>query len=155
MVNGRIANEKPINKRLGNQRKKKLQKIICRRYAICDNRKLIDFLSLYIDCEATAKKYVYYYKADKKQKNSNTYEGLKYDEVGKAARYFALEINADLIKKIFESSTGIRNHKTPRQLRNGVVHSKSIKDIEEIELRFDELLSLMNTWIDIVKRNNV
>lgn len=153
MAKNTNKNETPQNKRLDNQRKKVLKKLLSDRYSIGKNKKLIDFLSLYIDCEATAKKYVYYYKHDKKQKKSDAFDSLKYNEVEKAAWYFGLKPTEDLIVKIFESSTGKRNQKTPRQLRNGIFHSKSSEDIEEVESRFDELKEIMQRWIDITNES--
>ena len=141
-------NEKPQNKRLDNRRRKELKKILSERYLINVNKNLVNFISLYIDCEATAKKFVQYYKSDKGQKNSEAYEVLKYDEVEKAAKYFGLNIDSQLIVSIFSSGRGIRGSKTSRQLRNGILHSKAVKDIEEVEQRFDELIKLMGTWID-------
>ena len=146
-------NEKPQGKRLDNRRRKELKKLLNERYLINENKILINFISLYIDCEATAKKFVQYYKSDKGLKYSDAYESLKYDEVVNAAKYFALNIDSQLIVNIFTSGIGIRGFKTPRQLRNGIIHSKAVKDIEEIELRFDELSKLMETWID--KSKNV
>lgn len=141
-------NEKPQNKRLDKRRKKEIAKILSNRYSIYENDKLGNFISLYIDSEATAKKYVQYYKKDKKQKSTDKFESLKYSEVEKAVKYFGLNIDNKLIAQIFKSSNGKRNKKTPRQLRNGIIHSKSSKDIEEIEQRFDELSKLMEMWLN-------
>lgn len=149
MIKRKNKNEKSKNKRLDNRRKKELRKLISERYSISKNKKLVNFISLYIDCEATAKKYVQYYKNDKGQKNSSAFESLKYNEIEKAAKYFGINVDEDLIFKIFKSSTGTRNNKTPRQLRNAIFHSKSVKDIEEVELRFDVLRERMESWIDI------
>ena len=141
-------NEKPQNKRLDKSRKKEIAKILSNRYSIYENDKLVKFISLYIDSEATAKKYVQYYKKDKKQKITGGFESLNYSDVQKAVKYFSLNIDNKLIAQIFESGKGNRNKKTPRQLRNGIIHSKSSKDIEEIEQRFDELSKLMEIWLN-------
>ena len=148
MGKSKSTNEKPLNIRLDPRRKKEIKKLLSERYKISENKKLIIFLSLYFDCESTAIKYVLYYKLDKKIKISGSYESLNFKDIEKAATYFDLKLKDGLIKEIFEGSDGIRGNKTPRQLRNKITHTKSTKDIEEVEQRFEELIKLMQVWID-------
>jgi hypothetical protein len=144
----RNTNEKPQNKRFDKSRKKEITKLLSNRYLIYESKKLVKFISLYIDCEATAKKYVQYYKSDKGLKNTDAFESLKYPEVEKAAKYFGLDIDSKLVAQIFKSGDTKRGERTPRQLRNGIFHSKAVKDIEEVEQRFEELSKLMETWLE-------
>lgn len=163
-------NVKPQNKRLTKARINAIHKLLAERYLIRNNDELIEFLSLYVDCEATAIKLVDYHKRDVKPSNSpkkysklgsevkkdpnskNDFAELNYEEVQKAVKYFALEINdIGIIARIFKSSTGIRGKKTPRQLRNGIMHAKSVEDINEVVERSAELRGLMEKWMGIIE----
>lgn len=143
----RNINEKPQNKRIDKRRRKEITKLLSKRFLIEENERIVKFISLYIDCEATARKYVQYYKRDNGKKISEAFETLNYSEIEKAAKYFGLKIDNALVKQIFQGSTGIRGSKTPRQLRNGIIHSKVFNDLEEVEQRFNDLCKLMEKWI--------
>ena len=72
---------------------------------------------------------------------------LNYQELVKSLKLFKFSFSSALIKEIFESGKGLRNQKTPRQLRNGLMHVKSIMDIIEIETHYDELIGYMNQLV--------
>ncbi len=112
------------------------------------NPKLLGFISLYISCEAVAKKFVYYMKTDKEVNTSEAYDDLRYPDIEKAAEHFGLEVQQELIKRIFKSGKGKRNSKTPRQLRNGIIHLMNSNDIKEVIQRDNELISLMKKWLE-------
>jgi hypothetical protein len=144
----KTKNEKSQSERLDTRRKEVLEEILNERYAISNNRYLVNFISLYIDCESIAKKYIQYYKIDNNEKKPSARKPLNYLEIEKAAKYFGLDIDSKLIVQIFKSGDANRGERTPRQLRNGIFHSKAVKDIEEVEQRFEELSKLMETWLE-------
>lgn len=142
---------KDDTKGINTKRKKEIRKLLSDRYLIRNNERMISFISQYVDCESTAKKIIQYYKNDKGQKliSSNT---LQCDEIVKAVRYFNIQIEPEDVVAVFRGSTGTRNFKTPRQLRNGLFHEKSTSDFDEIELRYDDLSDIMVKWIDSIKK---
>ena len=85
---------------------------------------------------------------DNNEKIPSARKPLNYLEIEKAAKYFGLDIDSKLIVQIFKSGDANRGERTPRQLRNGIFHSKAVKDIEEVEQRFEELSKLMETWLE-------
>ena len=142
---------KKLNKRLDRRRAKEIASLLSERYSIKDNKVIVEFLSMYIDCESTAKKFVQYYKVDKGETTSVAFESLSIVEIEKAAKYFGLDIEKSTISCIFKGSTGKRNSKSSRQLRNGIMHEKAVNDLTEIESRFNKLKSDMQIWIKITK----
>ncbi|NCB26780.1 MAG: hypothetical protein EOM12_12300 [Verrucomicrobiae bacterium] len=141
---------KLASKCLGTQREKEITKLLSDRYVLGKNIKVVKFLSLYIDCEAVSRKLIFYYRQETGKKSVKDFEKLQSQVISAAVRYFKLNINEKIIHSIFHSAGGIRGEKTPRQLRNALIHSKSIKDIEEIEKRNEELIRIMNVWITAI-----
>ncbi len=142
------------NSKLTKTNKKEIKKILSERYNLINNSSLNNFISLYMDCEATARKIIYYYDLkvkQKKKKERKKFTNLYCPTIVKVVSYFEINISRDLIVSIFSSDrTLTRNHKTPRMLRNGVIHEKKIQDIIEIENRYDFLKKIMEEWLNIV-----
>lgn len=126
-----------------------MKKGISDRYAIHENKKVTHFISLYIDSEFLAQRIVSYKRG---YENKNDFLALNYQELAKSLKLFKFSVSAALIKEIFKSGNGLRNQKTPRQLRNGLMHEKSIRDIVEIEARYDELIGYMNQWVKAIRK---
>lgn len=125
------------------------KKGISKRYALHENKKLMHFLSLYIDSEFLAQKIVRYKRAEH---NKKVFLSLNYLELVKSLKLFNLSVTLKLVKQIFKSGDGLRNHKIPMQLRNGLMHEKSIPDIHEILNRYEELTGYLNTWLDFIRQ---
>lgn len=109
--------------------------------------KLGKFLTLYLTLESLARK-IYQYKFEKEAPIS-----LYYNNIATAFKGFGI-VGSDttLIEKIFRSSReNLRGNKTPRQLRNPIIHNLSVKDIEEVIERFPELSNRMELLLQKIK----
>jgi len=100
------------------------------------------FLDRWLVCEMLAKKLIMYHK--KLGELPTNY--WTYEQVGAATKYFGLKIEANLNKSIFKGGHGKRGKNTPRQLRNGYLHSLSSADNQEILQRISELKKLLDKW---------
>ncbi len=104
------------------------------------------FVDLYILCEAIAVRLVDFnlgrqHKVLQSKSIKTAYNKLV--EIGVAQR---IQQEA-LIEKIFKSGNGIRGKKTPRQLRNPIIHQLAKSDIDEVNSRSIEIMRLMEWWI--------
>lgn len=101
------------------------------------------FLERYLVSEAVARQLI----ANKTGKPCP--QKLNFTSIQSAAKHFPLTlfIHPQLIENIFRSGNGHRNSKTPRQLRNSIVHSLSKEDCVEIRVRHNDLMALMQRWL--------
>lgn len=135
------------NKMLSSQRIQAIRKVSNPNTSLKNNKEVIDFLSLYIDCEVVARKYVDFYNSDRKKGTRDNM--LRYDNIIKSQKFFGIKITDELVKSIFSSKPEKRGNKSPRQLRNGIVHANSSGDIKEVKKSSKKLLKLMNEWYDV------
>lgn len=143
---------RPGGKRWDGKRQAKIRKLLGKRTSLEENRALGRFVARYVDCEATARALVGYYLADRGVKTSEK-RRLHVHEIFRAAEYFGVEADGelvDLVDSVFYGGDGIRGKKTPRQLRNALIHRKTLADVEEIEEREGELLERMDRWLEAV-----
>lgn len=56
---------------------------------------------------------------------------------------------------MFTADVGHRNSKTPRQLRNPIIHQLAAADIEEASARCSELLAQMQRWLDLFRNQTL
>lgn len=101
------------------------------------------FIERYFVCEAIARKLI----SDKMGKPCP--QTLNFASIHSAVNYLGLgsSIHRKLIEDIFRSGEGAPNHRTPRQLRNGVVHGLAKQHLSEISHRIDDLMNLMQCWL--------
>jgi hypothetical protein len=140
----------PTSNRLNESRRKEIVKVLNERYLISDNQQLRSFTSQYIDCEASARKLVNYYKSDRGLPVSKSMRTLKLIDIIKASEHFSLGISEVEIRLIFDSE-GRRGQMSPRQLKTGLLAIKAINDMEEICFRSEELSGYMDKWIRAIK----
>jgi hypothetical protein len=119
------------------------------------SRHLGEFFDKYLVSEALVWKLLLYYKSDtgkrqsqKSRTKKKQFKPFQWTEVKAALKHFAIERKeADWLKDIFSGGEGIRDEKSPRQLRNGYVHSISQHDLREIKERWYDLEVSMNRWL--------
>lgn len=106
------------------------------------------FFDLFLVCEATARKLIFYYNIENSRSENQFYS---ITEVRFALNFFSLSVmpNDDFVKYIFKSGKGTRGNKTCRQLRNDYIHNLSQFDRAEIESRNKDLIENMNKWIQL------
>jgi hypothetical protein len=107
------------------------------------------FIESYIIAEAIARRLIF---INSKKPCPPT---LNFTSIRSASKSFDItrSISVDLIEDIF-SGNNRNGRKTPRQLRNGIVHEISNISLIEIESRIHELTILINSWIDCFKKLN-
>jgi|GEM_PF-2351423 len=128
---------------LNDQHKSNLNKILDQKTNFSAQGKLGEFFDLYIVCEVTARKLIYYNTHKKDIK-------FRIDDLEKAVnKFYPEKYDKDLIQQIFKSGKGKRGNKTSRELRNSYLHTLCKDDRQEIENRFDTLKMYMNRWIEI------
>lgn len=103
------------------------------------------FIERYIVCEAVARKII------SDHTNKPCPVKLYSTSVVSAAKHFGLlgTAGSQLISEIFRSGDGNRNCKTPRQLRNAIIHELNSQDCEEAIARHKELYKLMSEWLEL------
>jgi len=99
------------------------------------------FLDHWLICEALAKRLIMYHKTLNDLPHHWTYE-----QVSAAIKHFGININPDLNEKIFKGGRGRRGENTPRQIRNSYLHSLSPAEVQEIESRIKEYVSILEEW---------
>lgn len=114
-----------------------------------DNRAVKDkFIETFILCEiATKVVLAYYYKVNDKEKNIEDIE-LGLNSIKPALRLAQYEITDDVLEKMFKAKKK-RGERSARDLRNGIVHNLTVKDIQEVISRKDELFSLMDGYLKV------
>lgn len=143
----RLVPKMKVSKELSQQERKELRK--CTRnivgFRVQGNLGL--FIDKYLVCELLARKIIEY-----KNNRSNKNGSQNYTIMQIKASYKTLLNIAyapGVIDIIFPGGEGIRGQKSPRQLRNGFIHSISKHDIEEIDINIKALVSAMDEWIII------
>lgn len=133
---------------LSENRKAELKKITMQCPGFSCQGNLGYFFDLFLICEATARKLIFYYKKETFRTESQIYT-IK--EVKAALNLFSLLNTNDFnfVDFIFKSGIGSRGNKTCRQLRNDYIHNLSLIDRSEIENRNVDLIGNMNKWIKL------
>ena len=135
---------------LNESRRKEIRKVFGDRYSLLNNTDLTSFTSRYVDCEATARKLVGYYKSDRGIPVTRSIRSLKIIDIIRASEHFNLGLSEVEIKLIFETE-GNRGNKSPRQLKASLMANKATNDLDEIIWRNKELSSYMDKWINAIK----
>ncbi len=146
-----MGDSKNTDPKLTKVRVREINKIFDDKHDIIKNKYIGEFITNYINCEALARKLISYYMADRQMKQPTRYQKLKTDTIARAAKHFEVDISEDAIEQVFKGGNGKRNHKTPRQLRNAYIHTKSTNDALEIVSRNKELIKRMQVWLNAVK----
>ena len=123
---------------------KELKKIVRQNPGFSAQGNLGIFFDLYLVCEATARKLIYY----KKKKNP---EGLNINSIISCVNlFFPNKLASIPMENIFGSAISrTRNNKTCRQLRNSYIHNLSKEDKNEIDRRINILERDMQKWIKL------
>lgn len=133
---------------------------------------LASFLSSYLLCEALANRLVEYYELDvdaeriakkkptlnnrtpetlpAKDSKKNQFKPLLITSVKKSINHFALHFSNTDLETIFMSSNKTGESRTARQLRNLYLHSLSVSAHDEICSRIQQLLDIMERFIDVL-----
>ena len=113
-----------------------------------------DFLECFTKCELLYKSVLTDYITEKKQEISEEKLVLDMTVIPAVMRYAGVTMNKDtLLDPLFSSTDPYkrRNAKSAKQLRNGLVHRLSVEDMEEVLMRRECLITLMNNFIIAVK----
>jgi hypothetical protein len=133
---------------LNRQQRNELQRIINNQPNFKLQGILGEFFDLYLVCEATAKKLIYY------NTGSDLLNSYRVDMIESSAILFFPNKAGNIpINEIFKSGEGIRGNKTCRQLRNAYIHNLSVQDRAEIEAHFVQLKYNMEQWINLFIHN--
>lgn len=113
-----------------------------------------DFLEHFTKCELLYKSVLVDYKTEKKQDISEEKLVLDMTVIPAVMRYAGVTMSKDaLLDPLFSSTDPYkkRNTKSAKLLRNGLVHRLSVEDMEEVLMRSEYLITLMNNFIIAVK----
>ena len=133
-----------IHRELNPHEKSGLQRIINNQPNFKQQGKLGDFFDLYLVCEATARKLIFY------STSRGSSDSFKVHIIESSTMtFFPSKIGNIPIRDIFKAGAGIRGNKTCRQLRNDYIHSLSSLDRSEIEERIIPLKQNMEQWINM------
>ena len=116
---------------------------------LSSSQNLVDFFDLFFVCEVTARKLIEYYHAENNLTAKTETEKYNMTSLKAAVKHFSLSINEPTLQNIFRAGVGKRNQKSCRQLRNAYIHSLLDDDKAEIENRFNQLKTDMDTWINL------
>ena len=129
---------------LNSRQLRDLKRIIDSQPNFQDQGKLGHFFDLYLVCEATARKLIYYYNGNGDHRAFIVTTVKTATEV-----FFHNQISEIDIENIFRSGNANIGSRTCRQLRNKYIHDLSASAREEIENRFSDLKSKMENWINL------
>jgi hypothetical protein len=134
---------------ISTQRRKVLQEAIHPKIDI-NHPHVVSFISKFIDCELSYKKLVMYYKNDKGNDLKSTV-GLKINinDLRNACKHFGVDIESINYRLIFGSEKK-SGEKSLKNIRDEILHSKSVKSIEYVIENNEEVLNIMNGWIDLI-----
>jgi hypothetical protein len=106
------------------------------------------FLLQFVSFEAAVRLVGHYYLARNNQKRKPTsHEPLNIEVVRRSLKHFGVQISDALLDNLLASKTK-RDHKSARDLRNGLVHHWRIEDVKEVETRFENLFGDLSLGID-------
>lgn len=109
-----------------------------------------NFLLLYVGFEAVARKLWHYYRSRRKVAKISC-AAVPLQQLRKAVEYFDLPLYAEITEILLDSSLTKRNHKSARNLRNGMVHQWSEPDCLEVVKRYQEFENAMHKFRAAVK----
>jgi len=130
-------------------RKKAVKKVFVDTYNLSTNHSIAKFIEAYIDCEILAQKIIRFYKSEMNKLAPKT---LYLPNIIKAVDYFKLNLSSSELAMLFSGGEGKRHQKTPRQLRNGYVHSKKEADALEILDNYEQYMTRMIQFKTLIKQ---
>jgi len=131
-----------MKKTLSDKQLKELKEIEALEPGFKKQGKVGAFIDLWVVCEVLAKKYIMYHKQLSELPISWTYPQLT-----AALNNFSVSFDTKFLKPTFQSGNkGKRGSKSARQIRNGFIHTLSINDKKEIEVRYGELSGNLAYW---------
>lgn len=131
------------------KRKTAINNVFIDTYNLSVNAKIATYIETYIDCEVLAKKVIGFYKRETRKKIPTT---LYLPNIINAVHHFSIDLKTEALVKLFSGGEGIRHNKTPRQLRNGYVHSKKPADAKECLENYQLHMHRMKTFIIEIKK---
>lgn len=108
-----------------------------------------EFLEKFMICETACKAIISDYNQGKKKKTADRDIKLQIQIIEAAIKYAGYSIKKETLTAIF-GSTEKRNEKSCKKLRDGIVHSMSAEDIQEVVNRHTLLLSEMQIFLDCI-----
>ena len=116
-----------------------------------DNRAIKDrFLEQFTMCEMVARKAIFIHKKSNNKRVNEKSIKLQISAIKQALKNTGYIYESDMIDDLFKTREK-RGEKTAKDLRNGIVHSLNVNDIREVVERKEELFSLMDSFIELMK----
>ena len=117
-----------------------------------NNKKKNSFLDKFFVCEFIMKSMMYHYFHDKDEFQEKKDIILNINQIIPTVKLFNYSIDENLIYNIFGAKVK-RGSKSCKKLRDAIVHNFSSNDCYEVCERYDELISYMDSFIDIIVNN--
>lgn len=108
-----------------------------------------EFLEKFMICETACKAIISDYNKGKAKKIADRDIKLDMRVIEAAIKYAGYSIKKETLGAIFGSSDK-RNEKSCKKLRDGIVHSMSAEDIQEVVKRHTRLFSEMQIFLDCI-----
>lgn len=146
-----------VSNRLNADQKKKLQEKakaeltrLENLYSSKDTAKMIEnYKSKYTICEIIYKIFLADYLRNNNKKSSK-YLKVAMTQVPYTLSYAGYDFDYDFLSKIFGSSTK-SGETTAKTLRDNLTHQMKTSSINELKSRYDELISLMDRFLNTIK----
>ena len=149
MAKKRLTDEQRIQRQISRNVKKRI--------AFIDkgmNRQIKDeFIEKFVLCETATKAALKYYYDRKGTPKKFTEIDLNLSSVNSALNDLQYSFDRELTKKMFKSKMK-RGSRSAKDLRHRIVHSLSIKDIQEVVDRKEELFKIMDGYLEIFDFDN-
>lgn len=132
---------------------KELRKLL-RRSPRCNSSNYPEhFLLSYIFLEALVRLIGRYYRdRGRVAKKSVTHETLNIVVVKRSLDYFHIWISEVQLHAVWDSTRIKRGSKSARKLRDGLVHQWNLPDVEEVEERYDALISHLEQVLAMINK---
>lgn len=108
-----------------------------------------DFIDKFTLCDVTCKAVLESYAKAKGTYKPGKFVDLNMKSIPHAMNYFGLSIPKHVLNGVF-GGTGQykkRGTKSAKKLRDGIVHAMNKEDISEVVSRYDDLMTLMDTFL--------
>ena len=110
------------------------------------------FKTQYSYCEVTYMVLYEYRESNRIRSKADEKKKCSADTVKYVLKYCGYEFENSIIEQVFGSSK-IRGQLSARKLRNNLTHNYKKQDIDELMLRYDDLMNSMSSFLKIINND--
>lgn len=135
------------------QQRRSLKRLLGRSPVYSNEISVENFLLRYIFLEALCRQVGKYYReraGSRRKTASKSYETLQVNVVSRAFSYFGIQLRAERLMQLLDSSLEKRSARSARNLRNGIIHRWDENDMAEVSARYSSLCLALDSAVDAI-----